>query len=165
MVIKFYGETNLNKLSKLIKEVVTDIQQRAGIEEAKFSLKDAEIGVMFDVKGEKMMLSSEIDGVVEPFRVCVQLDEKGDIYKKKDNEEESFLDDYQRAVAKGLESPTTDSIKTVFNDEDLIQEHEEAGGDLVAKYYINTATGEKVIRYYRNDILVGETGYKQKEAN
>lgn len=164
MIIKLHGETSLNKLPKILKEVITDIQKRANIEETKFSVKDAELGILFTVNGEKMMLSSEIDGVIEPFKVHVELDAKGNVVKKKDNEEESLLDDYSRAIAKGLESPTTEEIESVFNDEDLIQEHEESGGDLVAKYYKNIATGEHVIRYYRNGILVGETGYKKKEA-
>lgn len=164
MIIKLHGETSLNKLPKILKEVITDIQKRSNIEETKFNVKDAEMGILFNVNGEKMMLSSEIDGVIEPFKVHVELDAKGNIVRKKDNDTESFLDDYSRAIAKGLESPTTEPIESVFNDEDLVLEHEESGGDLVAKHYKNTATEENVVRYYRNGVLVGETGYKKKEA-
>lgn len=165
MIIKLHGETTVNKLTKIIKEVVTDIQKRAGLEENKFTLKDVELGVLFNVNGEKMMLSSEIDGVSEPFAVHVELDEKGNIKRTVDNEEESFLDDYSRAIAKGLESPTTEPIESTFNDGDLVEYDAESGGDLVALHYRHkTEAGLFVIRYFRNGILVGETGYKKKEA-
>lgn len=165
MIIKLHGETTMNKLPKVLKEVIEDIQSRAGIEQSEFTLKDAELGVLFNVNGEKMMLSSEIDGTVEPFMVHVELDAKGNIKVKKDNEEESFLDEYSKAIAKGLESPTTKEIESVFNDEDLIEYDSESGGDLVAIHYKHKIEKDlSVIRYYRNGILVGETGYKKKEA-
>ena len=164
MIIKLHGETSLNKLPKILKEVIADVQKRAGIEEPKFTVKDVELGILFTIDGEKMMLSSEINGVVEPFILHVELDKKGNILRQKDNENESFLDDYSRAIAQGLDSPTTKEIESVFNDEDLVQEHEENGGDLIAKHYVHTLTGENVVRYYRNGILVGETGYKKKES-
>ena len=111
-----------------------------------------------------MMLSSEVYGVIEPFVVHVELDEKGNVKRTKDNEEESFLDDYSRAIAKGLESPTIQEIMSVYNDEDLDCFDSESGGDLVAYHYKHRIEKDlKVIRYYRNVVLVGETGYK-KEA-
>lgn len=164
MIIKLHGETSINKLPKILKEVVENIQTRAGLDESKFTIRDAEVGILFNVNGEKMMLNSEIDGVVEPFTVVVELDEKGNIKIAKDNEEESFLDDYSRAIAKGLESPTTEPIESVFNEEDLEEYDSESGGDLVAIHYRHkTEDGMFVIRYFREGILVGETGYKKKE--
>lgn len=161
MIIKLYGETSLNKLPKILREVITDIQGRAGIEESKFTLKDLEVGILFNVNGEKMMLSSEIEGIVEPFKVFVELDEKGNIKNKKDNEEETFQDDYTRAIAKGLENPLNKEIDSVYNDKDLEFDFEEVGGDLVAKYYTVKETGDKVVRYYRSGVLVGEIGLKK----
>lgn len=164
MIIKIHGETSVNKLPTIIRDITADIQNRAGLEGKKFNLKDAEIGVLFNVNGEKMMLSSEVDGVIEPFVVHVELDEKGNVKRTKDNEEESFLDDYSRAIAKGLESPTIQEIMSVYNDEDLDCFDSESGGDLVAYHYKHRIEKDlKVIRYYRNGVLVGETGYK-KEA-
>lgn len=164
MIINLHGETSLNKLPKIIKEIVSDIQNRAGIEDAKFNLKDVELGILFNINAKKMMLSSEIDGVVEPFVVHVELDEKGNIKRTKDNEEETFLDDYSRAMAKGESSPTTAEIESVYNDEDLIEYDSESGGDLIALHYKHKLEeGLFVIRYYRNGVLVGESGYK-KEA-
>lgn len=165
MIIKLHGETSINKLGKIVKEVVTDIQARAGIEETKFTLKDTEIGVLFNVNGEKKQITVEHDGVQEMFVVHVELDEKGNIKRTKDNEEESFLDEYSKAIAQGLESPTTEEIESVFNDEDLVEFDSESGGDLVAIHYKHKIEeGLFVVRYYRNGVLVGETGYKKKEV-
>ena len=162
MIIKFNGETSLNKLSESIKEVVSDIQERAGLDASKIKIKDAQIGVLFKVGSEMNYLSVEHDGQREIFQVNVQLDEKGNIKKKVDNEEESFVDDYTKAISKGLESPATKEIESVFNDEELEKVAEEHGGDLVAIYYKHKVTGEQVIRYFRNGVLVGEMGYKAK---
>lgn len=164
MIIKFHGETSPNKLQKMIKEIVSDIQTRAEIEESKFTLKDVEVGILFNVNGEKMMLSSEIDGVKEPFKVHVQLDEKGNIKAKKDNENESFADEYEKAVARGFASPDYSEIKSVFLDVDLEFIDEVKAGDMTAKHYRHRITRESVVRYYKNGILVGEMGYKEKEG-
>lgn len=164
MIIKLHGETSLNKLPKILKEVITDIQNRAGIEESKFNIKDLEVGILFNVNGEKMFLSVQHEGVKETFTVHVELDGKGNIKSNKDNENESFLDDYSKAVSKGLANPVTKEIESVYNDEDLIEESRIDAGDLVEITYTEIFTGEKVQRYYRNGVLVGEIGYKNKEA-
>lgn len=160
MIIKLHGETTLDKIGGVLLEVIQTVQEKAGIEKAPFTLKDVGIGVLFNVNGEKMMLSSEIDGVVEPFTVHVELDSDGHIKRKVDNENESFLDDYSRAVAKGLESPITKEIESVYSDDDLVEVNREVQGDLKAVYYTVKETNEKVVRYYRNDVLVAEAGYK-----
>lgn len=160
MIIKLHGETSLNKLPKILKEVITDIQNRAGIEESKFTLKDAEIGILFNVNGEKMFLSVEHEGLKEIFNVHVELDEKGNIKGKKDNEKESFADEYTKAVAKGLENPVTKEIESVYKDEFLKEESRNDVGDLVEIKYTEILTGETVYRYYRNGVLIGEVGHK-----
>lgn len=164
MIIKFHGETSPNKLQKMIKEIISDIQTRAELEESKYTLKDVEIGVLFTVNGEKMMLSSEVDGVKEPFKVHVQLDEKGNIKTKKDNENESFADDYEKAVARGFASPDYSEIKSIFKDADLDFKKEVKAGDMTAKHYTHKITRESVVRYYKKGVLVGELGYKEKEG-
>ena len=164
MIVKLHGETSLNKLPKIIKEVVADVQQRAGIPDSKFTIKDVELGILFNVEGEKNYLSVTHEGVAEPFKVHVKLDKKGNVDMSVDNEKESFLDDYSRAVAKGQQSPAgNEPIESIFDDADLEEVHEENGGDLVAKYYEHKKEDLFVVRYFRNGVLVGESGYKKKE--
>lgn len=163
MIIKLHGETSLNKLPKILNEVISDIQNKAGIDESKFTIKDAEIGIIFNVNGEKMYLTVEHDGLKEVFNVHVELDEKGNIKAKKDNEEESFVDEYSRAVAKGLENPVTKEIKSVYNDKFLKEVSRNDVGDLVEIQYTEILTGDIVYRYYRNGILVGEVGHKNQK--
>ena len=164
MIIKFSGETSINKLGKLIEEVVENIQKRAGLDSAsKIKVKDCQIGVMFEVDGEMNFLDVEHDGIKEIFQVNVALNEEGNIVKAVDNEEESFQDEYTRTVLKGLESPNVKEILSVYNDEDLKLVNKVDGGDLVEKTYNHKVTGECVLRYYRNGILVGEMGYKVKK--
>lgn len=163
MIVKFKGETSLNKLPKLIKEVTADIQQRAGIPETQFKVKDAELGLVFKVGEEMHYLNVEHEGVPEIFKVAVELDEKGNIKKAVDNEKESFMDDYTRARAKGVADEIgRTEIESVYNDSDLDFHREEDGGDLICKYYKHKQTGELVERFYRDGILVGEAGYKVK---
>ena len=168
MIIKLHGETTIENLPKVISELIADIQLRTGIDPASsIILKDVELGVLFNMHGEKMLLSVEHEGVRETFTIHVELDEAGNIKKAKDNEEESFLDEYSRAIALGLESPTTTEIESVFNDEDLILIDTEIGGDLVAYTYAHALEKDLTVRrYYRNGVLVGEIGYEgnKKEA-
>ena len=166
MIIKLHGETTVEKLSVLLTEIITDIKARTGLDAAfNFNIKDAEVGVLFNVNGEKMGLVVEHEGVEETFTVHVELDENGNIKRAKDNEEESFLDEYSRAISKGLESPTTEEIESVYADEDLAEIWVEQGGDLKAIHYKHkNEEGLFVARYFRNGVLVGETGYKNKEA-
>ena len=164
MIIKFNGETSINKLGKLIQEVAGTIQERAGLEKGtKIKVKDCQIGVLFEVDGEMKFLNVEHEGIKEVFQVNVDLDTKGNIAKAVDNEEESFQDEYTRSVLKGIENPLTEEIPSVYNEEDLEFISEENGGDLVERRYRHKETGETVLRYYRNGILVGEMGYKTKE--
>lgn len=163
MIIKFNGETSLSKLPELIKEITKDIQERAGIPASKFKIKDAQIGVVFKVGSEMQYMAVEHDGVAEIFQVNVQLDEKGNIKKAVDNESESFTDEYTKAISKGLENPVTEEIESVYNIEELEELAKDDAGDLVAVYYQHKETKEKVIQYFRNEVLVAEIGYKDKE--
>lgn len=164
MIIKFNGETSINKLGRLIQEVAEIIQEKAGLEKGtKIKVKDCQIGVLFEVNGEMNYLNVEHEGIKEIFQVNVELDKKGNIVKAVDNEEESFQDNYTRSVLKGLKSPAVGEIESVFNDEDLEFVSEINGGDLVEKTYNHKVTKEVVIRYYRNGILIGELGFKPKK--
>lgn len=162
MIIKFNGETTLNKLPKLIKEIVEDVQAKAGIETAKVKVKDAQLGLVFSVGEEMHYMTVTHDGVTEIFQTNVKLDDKGNIERLVDNEESSFLDDYSRAVAMGQGSPKYEPIESIYNDEDLELIETENGGDIVGNTYTNKATGEQVVRYYKDNILIGEMGYRTK---
>lgn len=166
MIIELHGEISVEKLSEVLMEIITDMNTRVGLNaDINFNLKDVKVGVVFNVNGEKMGLVVEHEGIKEAFTVHVELDEAGNIKRAKDNEEETFLDEYSRAISKGLESPTTEEIESVFNDEDLEEVFTETGGDLKAVHYKHKIQeGLFVVRYFRNEILVGETGYGKKEA-
>lgn len=167
MIIKLKGETSLNKLPQIIKEVTADITARAGIEGANFKVKDAELGLVFKVGEELKYLTVEHDGLAEIFQVNVQLDDRGNIARKVDNEENSFVDEYSRAVSKGLDSQINKPIESSYSDEELIQEKEESVEDLTERLYRvkDSSEDERVLRYYRNGILVGEMGYMQKKGS
>lgn len=162
MIIKFNGETSLSKLPELIKGITKDIQERAGIPASKFKVKDAQIGLVFKFGNEMKYMVVEHDGVAEIFQVNVQLDEKGNIKKTVDNEEESFTDEYTRAVTKGLECPVDKEIDSVYNADELKEVNREDVGDLVAIYFEHKESKEKVVQYFRNGTLVAEMGYKNK---
>lgn len=164
MIIKFIGETSLNKLPKIVKEITADIQSRAGIEGSKFTVKDVELGLLFNVNGEKMMLSSEVDGVVEPFKIYVELDEKGNVKAKKDNENESFMDEYSKAISRGEEKEYAE-IESEFEDSDLEEVEVIEAFDMKEVKYRIKGSDEMAVRYYKNGLLVGEYAYKQKEGN
>ena len=88
MIIKFNGETSINKLGKLIQEVVKNIQERAGLDSGtNIKVKDCQIGVVFEVNGEMNFLNVEHEGIKEIFQVNVQLDSRGNIAKAVDNED------------------------------------------------------------------------------
>ena len=158
MIIKINGETTVNKLPNIIKEVAGTIQERMGADH-KIKIKNAEIGVVAMVEGEPMYFKVEHDGIEEILTINVQLDKKGNILKTVDNEKESFLDDYSKAVAKGIDCIKNEPIESVYNMEDLQLEHVEDGGDIQGRYYVHKVTNERVIQYYRNGVLVGELGY------
>lgn len=166
MIIEIHGETTVENLTKMLMDIIKDIQIRAGLSNSfDFNIKDAKVGVVFNVNGEKKGLVVEHEGIEETFTVHVELDEAGNIKRAKDNEEQTFLDEYSRAIAKGLESPTTEEIESVYEDEDLEEVFTETGGDLKAVHYKHKIEeGLFVVRYFRNEILVGETGYGKKEA-
>lgn len=156
MIIKFRGSASVSKITKHIKDITEDIQKRANIEASSLKIRDAEIGICFMIDGKPMMLDTEHDGIKEPFTVMVQLDDKGNIEKKKDNEMETFLDKYSIAVAKG-EEPHYKQIHTKFNWDDLeLINTEHIDDRLKIKHYRHILTDEKVHQYYKDGILVGE---------
>ena len=163
MIIKFKGETSLKQMGQMLPEIIKDTQQRAGIETADFLLKDVEIGVVFNIAGEKQFLAVEHEGLKETFTLVVQLDKQGNVVTKKDNEEETFMDKFERAVAKGEEVEYKE-IESAYSDNDLVLETETYGGDMVCKTYRHIGTEEKVFRYYKNNILVGEFGCNEKRG-
>lgn len=169
MLIKFKGESNLKQLGVNLYEVIDDVIGRLsqqGVPVGKsmdtVTVRDVQIGVVFDIGGKKQMLSVEHGGITEMFQVNVQLDEEGKIKKAVDNEESTFMDDYSRAVANG-EIKEYDEIPSAFAEDVLEKVYEEDGGDIKAVTYRHKETEETVIRYYKNDVLVGEYSYSKKE--
>ena len=162
MILKFKGETSISKMSSIIKEVVTDIQGKASLEGASFKIKDAEVGIIFNVNGSMNGIQVQHDGVDELFKVVVELDDKGNIKKSIDNSQKSFMDEYTRAVAKG-EEKSYKTMKSVYDNEDLDLVDVEDGGDIKKKTFKQISTGDMVIRYYKDGKLVGEFGCGNKE--
>lgn len=166
MIIKFNGTMNTEQLVKNIEGIVSDIIERAGIESKDIKITDARVGVLFTADTNPQYLVVTHDDVPEIFEVNVKLNDAGEIDRTVDNEKESFHDDYTRAVANGEESPITEEIESVFDDEDLEQTEVIDAGDLQEVHYKLKdldGTQDTVIRYYRNGVLVGEALAKHKK--
>lgn len=160
MIVKFRGTQNLFHFVKNLDGIILDIQERAGLQEQPFKLRDVQLGIVFGEEGNEQYLTVEHDGVSEVFQIQVALNEKGEIDLQKDNQNETFLDDYSRAVSKGEASPVTEEIKSVFDDAELMETERINCGDIEEVHY-TTPNGTHVIRYYRNGVLVAEQGIKQ----
>lgn len=164
MIIKFYGEMTLQQLGCHLYEVIRDISKRAdlGIDANGVKVRDIQLGAVFNINGEHQYLTVDHDGLNEIFQVNVQLDKDGEIKKAVDNEKESFLDEYSKAVAKGEEKEYS-VIESVYDSADLIQIDELNGGDIVEKTFKHAVTEETVIQYYKNGKLIGEMGMAENE--
>lgn len=161
MIIKFNGTMDIEQLKTNIETVVGDIIRRAGLEGHNIAIKDAQLGVLFNVDTNPQYLTVEHEGVPEIFEVNVKLNDAGEIDRAVDNEKESFHDDYTRAVAKGEEAPVTEEIESVFNDDELEEVEVVDAGDLKEVHYNLKDTEDSVVRYYRNGLLVGEALVKR----
>lgn len=155
MKIKIEGNQSINKLGANIKNIVKDIQERAGAENLPFKIESAEITLVFMVNGEAQYLTVNHEGVNEIFTVACEVDKRGNVIKAVDNESRSFLDDYTRAVAKG-EVKEYPVIESCYKDEELDKQAETDGGDMKEVAYIHRPTGATVLRYYKNGELIGE---------
>lgn len=164
MIIKFNGTMTVEQLGKNIETVVADIIERAGIESKEIKIKDAQVGTLFTADTNPQYLVVTHGDVAEIFEVNVKLNTEGEIDRTVDNEKDSFIDDYTRAVAKGEESPITEAIESVFSDEELEQTEVIDAGDLQEIHYKLKDTQDEVIRYYRNNVLVGEALAKRKKG-
>lgn len=164
MKIILDGKTTLTKLPKILKEIIAEVQAKTGIGNAPVKLERAELNITFKVNGEEQYLTVNHDGIPELFTVAVKLDDKGNIEKAVHNENESFLDEHTRAMAKG-EIKEYEEIETSFDDEFLEEVRVNDGGDIQEIIYRHTMTGGMVVRYYKNGKLVGEAGLETPPEN
>lgn len=164
MKIILDGKTTLTKLPKILKEVITEVQEKTGAGNAPVKVEKAEIVFTFMVDGEPQFVTVNHDGVAELFTVAVKLDEKGNIERAVNNEHESFLDEYTRAMAKG-EVKEYEIIQPTFNDEELEVVRVNDGGDIQEVIYKHIPTGDTVVRYIKNGDLVGELAFETAPEN
>lgn len=165
MIVKFHGSQTLAQFIENLGAVVNDIKGRADLttEEKDIKLKDVQVGVTFNIGGTDSFLEVNHGDIAEVFTVNVKLDEAGQIDVTKDNEKETFLDDYTRAIAKG-EEVEYQEIESVYDDDMLVWEKTNDGGDIKEVIYTDAPTGHRVVRYYKNDVLVGECAYTTENA-
>lgn len=164
MKIILDGKTTITKLPKLLKEIIKEVQNKVGVEKAPVKIEKAEIVATFKVNGEPQYVTVVHDDLPELFTVAVKLDDNGNIEKSVDNEKETFLDDYSRAVAKG-ELTNYEEIQPSFKDEELEEIRTNDGGDIKESLFRHIETGNTVVRYYKNDKLVGEAGFETEPEN
>lgn len=164
MKIILDGKASLTKLPQILKEILTEVQAKTGIENAPIKLDKAELTFTFNVNGEAQYLTVNHDGVAELFTVAVKLDDKGNIKKAVNNEKESFLDEYIRAMVKG-ESKEYEVIETSYKDEELETIRVNDGGDIQEIIYRHKETGYTVVRYIKNEELVGEMAFETAPEN
>lgn len=165
MIIKFNGSQTLSDFVDNIHYVVSDIIERSGLSDSvkdTFKLKDMEVGVTLNVEGKEQFLEVTHGGMSEVFKINVKLKKDGTIDFSKDNENESFLDDYTRSLAIG-EEKVYEEINSVYNDENLKFINKTDGGDIVECVYKDILTNDTVIRYYKENVLVGEFAYNTEE--
>lgn len=156
MIIKFNGTMSHEQLARHMAEIINHtLDKLEGVDDTK--LRDVQVGVLFTVGGEDQYLTVKHDGLDEIYNVLVKLDENGEIERSKDNKEETFLDDYTRAVAKGEEFKV-DPIESNYDNEELIKIAELDGGDLVETHYIfkDNCPSDVLVQYHREGVLVGE---------
>jgi hypothetical protein len=164
MKIILDGKTTLTKLPKILKEIITEVQAKAGVESAPVKLDKAELVFTFMVNGEPQYVTVNHDGVPELFTVAVRLDEKGNIERAVNNENETFLDEYTRAMAKG-ETKEYEVIQSSYKDEELETVRVNDGGDIQEIIYRHIETGNTVVRYIKNGDLVGELAFETAPEN
>lgn len=164
MKIILDGKTTLTKLPKILKEIITEVQAKAGVESAPVKLDKAELVFTFMVNGEPQYVTVNHDGVPELFTVAVKLDENGNIERAVNNENETFLDEYTRAMAKG-ETKEYEVIQSSYKDEELETVRVNDGGDIQEIIYRHIETGNTVVRYIKNGDLVGELGFETAPEN
>lgn len=165
MIIKFRGQTELNKFMGHTDDIIKDMLVKAGLPgDTPFQVRDVEVGVVFKLDNEYHYMTVTHDDINEILEVYVKLDESGDIDKNVNNVESSFMDDYSKAVAKG-EEYTNEPIMSQYDDALLVEvERLDLGDELqVVKYDHKDDDALEVIRYYRgNNVLVGEIGYNKE---
>ena len=160
MIIKFNGTMSHEQLARHMATIINDVLVKlegSNVEVTDTKLRDLQVGVLFTVNGVDQYLTVNHDGLDEPFSVLVKLDENGEIERSKDNKEESFLDDYTKAVAKGEEF-RVDPIESNYNNEELIKIAEVDGGDLIETHYVfkEACLHDVLVQYHREGVLVGE---------
>ena len=156
MKIMLKGQTSPTKAIKHIKDTINEVLEHSGLPTgASFKLEDLECKVVFTVDGEQHYLTVNHEGLTELFTLLVKLDKKGNREKCFNNDKKSFNDDFTRSVVNG-EEKTYPAIVSVYKDEDLKEVGVTDGGDIREVVYTHKLTGERVIRYYKNNSLIGE---------
>lgn len=159
MRIETIGTVASTKANSLIKEVVTEVLEKANLPKGtKYKIRDLSCMVVFMVDGEEKALTVNHGGLDELFTVKTALDKKGKIDRTVNNSKASFLDDYTRSVMKGEEMDYS-QIKTIASEYDdneleLLSTLEVDGK--AEKVYRHIEKDIYVLRYYLNDMLVGE---------
>lgn len=164
MIVKFMGQQTTDQLFDNINTIMNDITSRTKLSSSGFKLRTVELGFVFNVDGEDKFLTVNHDGIEEIFQINVQLEQDGTIKKAKDNEDESFQDDFTRSVMRGedfmVDCPV---IESEYNADDLIELDRLDGGDTIEVRYKHKQTNEIIYQYFFNNVLVGEMAVTNKE--
>lgn len=159
MKIETIGTVASTKANSLIKEVVTEVLEKANLpKDTKYKIRDLSCMVVFMVDGEEKALTVNHGGLDELFTVKTALDKKGKIDKSVNNSKTSFLDNYTRSVMKGEEMDYSQikPINSEYADKDLEPLSVLEVDGKAEKVYRHLEKNIYVLRYYLNDMLVGE---------
>lgn len=156
MRIQTKGKTSITKVSKLIKEIVTETLAKANLDaDVKFKIEDFACDIVFNIDGQEQKMTVNHNGLDEIFTMGVNLDNKGNIDRTADNLEKSFIDPYVRQEMTG-QAHVFETIESAYNDDEL--EHldtNEAMGVQEIMYKLK-GTDKHIVRYYKDSNLVGE---------
>lgn len=156
MRIQTKGITTLSKVQKLIKEIVNETLIKANIDpDIKFKIEDFSCDVVFIVDGKDQKITVNHDGLPEIFTMGIKLDSKGNVDMSTDNSKKSFIDDYVRQEMTG-QVKEYQTIESMYSDTDLEELQTTQFGDVMETTYEIVGTDEHLVRYYKNDNLIGE---------
>lgn len=156
MRIQTKGKTSITKVSKLIKEIVTETLAKANLDtEIKFKIEDFACDIVFNIDGQEQKMTVNHNGLDEIFTMGVNLDAKGNIDKTADNLDRSFIDPYVRQEMTG-EPISFEIIESVYNDDELEHLATNEGMGVQEIMYRLKGTDKQIVRYYKDSNLIGE---------
>lgn len=156
MRLQTKGKTSVNKVTKIIKEVVAETLTKANIvDELKYKVENFSCDIVFIVDGAEQKITVKHNGLDEIFTVGVALDNKGNITKTADNEKESYVDKYTASEITG-QPMELESICSQYAEDEVEEISRVTEGGAAEVTYKIKATDETLIRYYKDDKLVGE---------